>query len=94
MLATGGSSATRQKYLVETHELAEALSSGQKVKLIDATWYMPNSGKTGHEDHILRRLTDDTVFFDHDKICDTTSSLPHTMPPLDVFIECMKRLDV
>ena len=41
---------------------------------------MPNSGKDALEEHKLARLTQNTQYFSIDKIADTESKLPHTMP--------------
>ena len=55
---------------------------------------MPNSGNNAWEEHLAARLTKDTVFFDHDEICDKSSPLPHTMPSADIFIANMKKMGV
>ena len=55
---------------------------------------MPNSGKDAWEEHLKTRITDDTVFFDHDLICEMSTMFPHALPPKEVFTEWMKRLRV
>jgi len=50
--------------------------------LVNATWYMPMMKKNPEQEHFDCRITSDTVFFDHDEICDKTNPLPHTLPPL------------
>ena len=46
------------------------------------------------KDHLKARITKETVWFDHDTICDTTMDLPHTLPSLDFFIKNMKKLKI
>jgi len=46
---------------------------------------MPNVGKNAWEEHQQKRITADSVFFDHDVVCDLSSSLPHTLPSVEVF---------
>lgn len=55
---------------------------------------MPNTGIKAAEEHVKRRITADTVLFDHDVIVEPGSSLPHTMPSLSVFKEHMVRLGI
>jgi hypothetical protein len=43
---------------------------------------MPMMKKNPEQEHFDCRITSDTVFFDHDEICDKTNPLPHTLPPL------------
>jgi thiosulfate/3-mercaptopyruvate sulfurtransferase len=59
------------------------------IKIINATWYMPSNPANAWEEHQSSRISDSTVFFDHDEICDKTSPLPHTMPSLQTFIDNM-----
>ena len=42
----------------------------------------------------MRRITEDTRFFDHDKVADTASPLAHTFPDTDIFVKEMKVIDV
>lgn len=51
-----------------------------KVKILDATWYMPNSGKDAIEEFKTSRIPG-AQYFDLDLIADTTSTtLPHMLP--------------
>ena len=84
----------RSKYLIEASELSQLLSQKSPLKLVNTTWYMPNSNKNAWQEHLDARITKDTLFFDHDEICDKTNPLPHTMPSLDIFTENMKKLGI
>ena len=76
----------RSKYLIETEELQQMIRSNAKVKIINATWYLPNNPVNAWEEHLSNRITKDTVFFDHNEICDKNAPFPHTMPSLETFI--------
>ena len=82
----------RSNFLIDPSELKPLLGTG--VKLVNATWYMPNMNRNAWQEHLDSRITLDTVFFDHDEICDKSNPLPHTLPPLDVWIENMKKLNI
>lgn len=75
-----GQNDIRRKYLIETDELLHMIESKEPVKIVNATWYMPNNPVNAWEEHLSKRITENTVFFDHNEICDKTSPLPHTMP--------------
>ena len=55
---------------------------------------MPNSGKDAWKEHLEKRITKETVFFDHDLICDNSTNLPHTLPSLEMFVDFMRKLNV
>ena len=55
---------------------------------------MPNNPANAWEDHLKERLTADTVFFDHDVICDTEAKFPHTLPSEKVWVTNMKKLGI
>ena len=75
-----GQNDIRRKYLIETDELLHMIESKEPVKIVNATWYMPNNPVNPWDEHLSKRITENTVFFDHNEICDKTSPLPHTMP--------------
>jgi thiosulfate/3-mercaptopyruvate sulfurtransferase len=56
------------------------------LKLIDASWYLPNMQRNGYlefgQGHIAGAL-----FFDIDLVCDQTSDLPHMAPTAEAFAE-------
>ncbi len=51
---------------------------------VEASWFMPGSGKTGAQVYHDRRIPG-AVYFDIDSICDPTSGLPHMAPGSAVF---------
>lgn len=57
------------------------------LKIIDASWFMPGSGRSGGKEWEDERI-DRAVFFDFDQtIKDQESALPHMLPSSDYFAE-------
>ena len=81
----------RSKYLISTEELAANLD---KIKLVDASYYLPFMNRDRYQEYLDKRITNRTVFFDVDVIADQTSSLKHMLPDEEFFIENMKKLDI
>ena len=56
------------------------------LKLIDASWYLPNMQRNGYSEfgqvHIARAM-----FFDIDQVCEHTTDLPHMAPTAEAFTE-------
>ena len=68
--------------LVSALELKEKLNN-QKIKILDARWFLEDSdrGKKEYEKlHIPK-----AIFFDINKLSDTTSDLPHMLPKKEIF---------
>lgn len=76
--------------LVSTEWLADHLQAPD-VRVVDATWYLPNDGRLGidtfNEGHIPG-----AVFFDIDEIADTGSDLPHMLPSPEKFSSRVRKL--
>jgi thiosulfate/3-mercaptopyruvate sulfurtransferase len=83
----------RSKLLIETAELAQMLEKGSSnLRIINATWFMPNDPRNAKKEHAEGRITKDTQFFDIDAITLPGSNLPHTFPPVEVFREAMNQM--
>ena len=88
-------SALRQKYLVDTEEVASLIKqSPTNVRFVNATWFMPNVDRDAKKEHEQARLTKTTQHFDIDAISEPGSKLPHTLPSAEIFTEHMKRLRI
>ena len=76
--------------LVSTEWLADHLQAPD-VRVVDATWYLPNDERLGidtfNEGHIPG-----AVFFDIDEIADTGSDLPHMLPSPEKFSSRVRKL--
>ncbi len=64
------------KQLVTTEWLEKNIN---KVKILDATWYLPNSGRNAEEEFKEKHIKN-SIFFDVDKNSKQNSSLPHMLP--------------
>ena len=64
------------KQLVTTEWLEKNIN---KVKILDATWCLPNSGRNT-EDEFKENHIKNSIFFDIDKNSKQNSSLPHMLP--------------
>ncbi|KAK9369695.1 Rhodanese-like domain-containing protein [Lipomyces kononenkoae] len=68
-------------------------SSTSPVIPLDATWYLPNSGRNGKEEFLSERIPG-ARFFDIDEVKDTSSPYPHMLPSTEVFNEAMSNLGI
>ena len=85
----------RDHYLIGTEEVAQLIkNSPANLRILNATWFMPNQNMDAVKLHEEARLTSSTQFFDIDKIALQGSNLPHTLPTAEIFTEHMKRLRV
>ena len=62
--------------LVSTKWLEKNLS---KVRIIDASWHMPNSKRNAYREYLKGHI-ENAVFFDLDKNSDEKTLLPHMLP--------------
>ena len=69
--------------LVSTEWLAERLGAPD-VRVVDATWFLPNAGRDPRAEHAAAHIPG-AVFFDIEEIADTASPLPHTVPSPEKF---------
>ena len=78
--------------LVSTAWLANHLTAPD-LRLVDATWHFPATGRRGREDYDAGHIPG-AVFFDIDDIKDETQSLPHMAPSPEKFASRMRRLGI
>ena len=64
------------RQLVSTEWLEKNIDA---VKILDATWCLPNSNRNAEEEFKLNHIKN-SIFFDIDKNSDHNSSLPHMLP--------------
>ncbi len=72
--------------------LAERLDAPD-IRVIDATWFMPGDPRDAKAIYAERRIPG-AIFFDIDEIADTSSDLPHMLPPPEKFASRMKKAGV
>lgn len=78
--------------LLEPQALVDLMRSGS-VKLLDASWYLPGSGRSGWDEFKQSHLPS-AHFFDIDAICDQQSPLPHMLPGAAAFETVMSELGI
>ncbi len=78
--------------LVSTEWLAARLDE-PTVAIIDATWFMPGSGRDAVAEYAERHIPG-AVFFPIDEICDHASNLPHMLSAPADFAVAARRLGV
>jgi len=73
-----------------TAELAAELGDPD-LGVIDASWHLPNTGRTGATEFRLKHIPG-AVFFDIDLIADHDQGLPHMLPKPDALAKAMTAL--
>ena len=72
--------------------LAERLDAPD-IRVIDASWFLPNDPRNAKALYALRRIPG-AVFFDIDEIADHDTDLPHMLPRPEVFASRMRKVGV
>ncbi len=80
------------KWLVETGWLAKHLDAPD-LAVLDASWYLPGAGRDAYQEYLQARIPG-AVFFDIDKIADTSVPLPHMLPGPEQFSSSMRKLGI
>jgi len=76
--------------LKSTSWLSENISN---VKILDATWHMPNSNRNALEEFQENHI-ENSIFFDLDKNSNQKISLPHMLPELDEWEKIVSKLGI
>ncbi|TDH36068.1 3-mercaptopyruvate sulfurtransferase [Pseudohoeflea suaedae] len=79
-------------YLVSYHWLANRLGT-PGLSIVDGSWYLPAMGRD-HKAEFAESRIPGAVLFDQDDIVDPSSSLPHALPPADLFAEKVGALGI
>ena len=66
---------SNNRYFVSTNWLEQRLND-TKIRVIDASWYLPNVDRSGLKEYENRHIPG-ASFFDLDKFSDANSNLPH-----------------
>lgn len=80
------------KTLVSTEWLAAHLKDPD-LRVLDASWYMPDSGRNARAEFDAGHIPG-ARFFDIDDISDHRSNLPHMAPPTEKFISRLRAMGV
>ena len=76
--------------LVSTEWLERHLQAPD-VRIVDATYYLPNDDRDGAEEYSFRHIPG-AVFFDIDEVCDSDSDLPHMVPSPEKFSSKVRKM--
>jgi thiosulfate/3-mercaptopyruvate sulfurtransferase len=76
--------------LVST-EWLERNRAAPDLRLVDATWHMPGSGRDARAEHAAAHIPG-AVFFDIDEVADESSPLPHMLPSAAKFSSRVRKL--
>jgi thiosulfate/3-mercaptopyruvate sulfurtransferase len=71
------------RWLRSTQWLADHLDA---VAVVDGSYYLPTQGRDARAEYVAGHIPG-AVFFDIDAVADTTSDLPHMLPPPERFAE-------
>jgi thiosulfate/3-mercaptopyruvate sulfurtransferase len=85
-------SSTTVPHVVSGAQL-QALLGRSDVKVLDSSWHMPNSGRSGRADFLEARIQG-AQFFDLDGVKDASSALPHMLPPPTAFAAAADALGI
>ncbi|MBE1294497.1 MAG: 3-mercaptopyruvate sulfurtransferase [Rhodobacteraceae bacterium] len=80
------------KTLVSTEWLAAHLKDPD-LRILDASWYLPDMGRNGREEFAEAHIPG-ARFFDIDDISDGRSDLPHMVPPVEKFMSRLRAMGV
>ena len=78
--------------LVTTEWLAARLGQ-PNVKVVDASWYLPQAGRDARAEYEAAHIPG-AVFFDLDAVSDQTTDLPHMLPNPVAFASSMRKLGI
>jgi len=82
----------QDKWLVESEWLASHLRAPGLV-ILDGSMHLPASGRNAKSEFAAEHIPA-ALFFDIDDIADTTSPLPHMLPPAEKFASRMKKMGI
>lgn len=79
--------------LVAAEDLYYMLGGSRKIKILDATYSLPNAGVSPFEGFLTRHI-EGAQFFDIDVVADQEAPLPHTMPSAAFFADCVSAMGI
>ena len=77
----------KSRFVVSRDWLLENLKT-PGVRIVDASWYLPASGRNGRAEFEAAHIPG-AIFFDQDEIADHSTGLPHTVPSAQFFAHHM-----
>lgn len=80
------------RWLVTTQWLQDHLEAPDIV-VVDGSYYLPVMNRDGFKEYLAAHIPG-AIYFDIDKIADTTSDLPHMLPTPEAFSSAMRTLGI
>lgn len=80
------------KTLVTTDWL-EAHLRDPDLRILDASWYLPDAGRNGRAEYEKAHIPG-ARFFDIDDVSDQRSEMPHMAPPVEKFMSRLRKMGV
>jgi thiosulfate/3-mercaptopyruvate sulfurtransferase len=80
------------RWFVSTGWLAEHLADPEVV-VVDGSWHLPTMGRSGELEYRAAHIPG-AVFFDIDRIADTSNPLPHMLPSPGKFAEAVGAMGI
>ena len=78
--------------LLSTEWLAAHLNQGD-VKIVDSSWHLPASGRSGPEEYRAAHIPG-AVYLDIDEVADTANPAPHALPSAADFGSALAALGI
>lgn len=79
--------------LIYAEDLYYLLGSGKNIRVLDATFALPQSAMSPFQAFLSRHI-EEAQFFDIDVVADQAAALPHTLPSEDYFAACASALGI
>ncbi len=79
-------------HLVSTDWLETHLSAPDVV-VIDASWHLPPTGRSGRDEYLEEHIPG-ALYFDIDDLSDEKSDLPHMLPSAEKFASRMRKMGI
>ncbi|MCB8836597.1 3-mercaptopyruvate sulfurtransferase [Aurantimonas sp. VKM B-3413] len=83
---------SQNPFLIAPQDLAPTLGRAG-LSVVDASWYLPAQKRMAAAEFEAAHIPG-AVFFDHDKIVEPGSNLPHTLPSADIFAAAVGELGI
>lgn len=80
------------RFVVSSDWLARELGASD-LKIVDASFYLAAQGRDADQEYVAGHIPG-AVRFDHDKVADHSTSLPHMVPSPEVFAEAVGKMGI
>lgn len=84
---------TRTRARIVTTEWLEAHLDAPDIRIVDASWHLPDSGRDAGAEYRAAHIPG-ALFFDIDALSDHETALPHMLPAPEAFSLAMRRLGI